>query len=236
MIAGPVLPLLLTALLAATPDAEIAAKEALDLYRAGNFAAAAVQFDRAWRLSRNPTQLRNAAKAYTKAEDLAAAAQRWRRYLELDLSADKREVAEESLTSVRARLETKRAAEQSALAGRGVAAAPPQAVTEPVVVGPSPIPWLVGGLGGAAVAAGAGLYLSGWVSFWDADGAGEPTIFREDADSARLRSGIGIGLAAAGAVAVVAAILWPDSVQTVQASVTPLPGGGAFIGLSAPLH
>jgi len=200
---------LITALaLVSATDAEVAAAQALELYRAKAYAAAARRFDDAWHLSRKPTQLHNAAKSYSKAGELETALDRWRRYLLLDLPKDKRELAEESAASLRARIDTQRTKdlelEARAPPTPGVAietAAPPPAED-------SVAPYVLGGLGGAAIAGGVGLYFSGWATYWDAESAGAPTIFPEDADAARLRSGVGIGLAAVGVAAVVAAILW----------------------------
>lgn len=70
-----------SAALAADPDPAVTlVEQAAAAYRAGRYVAAAELFVSAFELSKAPVQLRNAAKAYERAEQLDAALTAWRRY------------------------------------------------------------------------------------------------------------------------------------------------------------
>lgn len=101
----------------AGPDAAAVGlvQQATEAYRGGRYQAAAELFISAFELSSAPIQLRNAAKAYAKAEAWTQAAQTWRRYRDLpELSAGERAEAEAELRALDERQAALRS-EQAAL-------------------------------------------------------------------------------------------------------------------------
>lgn len=220
--------------LPATARAETAEEEAsraLTLYRAERYVEAARHFLRAYDLSGNPTQLHNAAKALEKGEFLSQAQVQWERYAVLeDIPANKRAQAEVRIEAIRRSLKARRKARQ-----RNAEKAPP---APPDVVTARPPPesnavarYTVAGIGAATLLGGAGLYLSGWVTYWRFDDTKETKqeVTRGQANAAKLRSGIGIGVAAAGALTIAGAFLFlQDEPPTV--ALVPAPGGMSLAG------
>src|SRR5688572_6504886 len=90
-------------------SAEEEAAKAIELHRDGRYQEAARHFLRAYDLSRNPTQLRNAAKSFEQANFHAEALAQWERYAELDIPGEKRDEARNRIDALRSLLEEKRA-------------------------------------------------------------------------------------------------------------------------------
>ncbi|MCB9649251.1 MAG: hypothetical protein H6730_21985 [Deltaproteobacteria bacterium] len=219
----PLLTPLLTALVALAPLAAPAqgdpavtlVEQAAAAYQSGRYRAAAELFVSAYELSKAPIQLRNAAKAYTKAEALAEAETTWTRYRDLEgLSGADRAEAEAELAALRERraataaraeadearvqAEAARAEAARAEAARAEAEAQAQAARAAPAPDPGPgvAPWLVLGAGAAAAAASAVLFFhaNGRLSDLDTklgttDGQGLITGIHRDAAESEL-SGI----------------------------------------------
>jgi tetratricopeptide (TPR) repeat protein len=186
-------------------SAEEEASQAIELHQAGRYQEAAQHFLRAYDISRNPTQLRNAAKSLEQAEFHAEALAQWERYLLLDIPEEKREEARGRIQALRGLLEEKRARHRESPADQPLGIEPVPAEIESHAVAR----WTVAGVGAAAVLGGVGLYLSGWATYWKHKSTRDsmPEVSRSDASAARLRSGFGIGLGAAGAATIVLAFL-----------------------------
>ncbi|MBI2377645.1 MAG: hypothetical protein HYV07_26825 [Deltaproteobacteria bacterium] len=87
------------------PEAEALAWEAVKHYRAERFSDAGAKFLEAYRLSHHPSQLRNAAKAFDKGNQLDRAVELWNEYLALPgLEPSDRAEAEASIAGARARM------------------------------------------------------------------------------------------------------------------------------------
>lgn len=213
---------------AGTPEgikqAEVIATEALELFNKGDLVGAAERFLAAYELSGRHTQLRNAAKAFETAGKLANAIDAWERYsLHPEVEPDKRAQAVAHVVELKTALSASLVPLESKPAPDAVYAPPPHAATaspseEPQLVAPAPaeapssaLAWSIVGGGSAAVVAGAILYASGWGTYgsWTDSPA---NVTREEAESARTRSGIGLVVGGVGVAAVTAAVLFafPD--------------------------
>ncbi len=198
--------------LAATgaPDPAVTlVQQGAEAYKAGRYVAAAELFVSAFELSKAPIQLRNAAKAFGKAEQWPQAQATWQRYAALpDLSPAERAEAQAELSALKqrkvaqqaqaqaqqaqaqaqaARQDAARAEQQAAQAERLAAASmrPAQASSSPVVA------YALVGTGAAAVLTSAVLFFhaNARLNNLDADlamtnGAGQiDGISRDDAQS-----------------------------------------------------
>lgn len=189
-------------------SAEEISREALTLYREGRLVEAAQKFLAAYEMSGHPTQLRNAAKAFEEGDRLEEALENWWRYVEHDIPDDKRAEAEQHIASIEARQARIRAAPPPPPppAARPPPPPPPALVvpTEPPPSSNATIRWTIAGVGAAAVVTGIVLYLSGWSTFWTHQGQDpmRPEVSRDEANAARTRSGAGLVVGAAGALAI----------------------------------
>lgn len=229
--------ILLAALLAPTAalatQAEDEARRGLAQYKAGAYAESAASFLRAYELSGSHTQLKNAAKAFEQASMLAEALTQWRRYATIkDLESDKRELAAAKVAALELQIAERRNKEKRALAEKAARERPTPPPPSIVPAQPAPPPvkssnavrWIVVGVGAAVAVTGSALYATGWTTYGQYKD--DPTsVTRAQADSAELRSGIGIGVASAGLVAIAAALLWP-SADSPDAEVTDDVAGG----------
>lgn len=214
---------------AENPEQEAA--RALTLYRAERYVEAARHFLRAYELSHNPTQLHNAAKALEKGEFLSQALVQWERYAEIDsISAEKRALANARIDAIRRTLDARRKARDRIAEEEAQAPPPPNVVQKEPPESNAVARYTVAGIGGAALLCGAGLYLSGWVTYWKFDDTKDerPEVTRSQANAAKLRSGIGIGIAAAGALTVAGAFIFMQDPP--QVALFPSPGGVALAG------
>jgi len=119
-------------------------------YREGKFKEAVDLLLEAYRLSPEPPLLYNLGRAYEGMGDLERARDAYRRYLDADRGASDRGAIEQRIATLTRQLDERAALQrQRDAAARGPAAAP---ATE--AAGPSPVPWIIAGAGGAALAAG----------------------------------------------------------------------------------
>jgi len=89
-------------------------QQGAEAYKAGCYVAVAELFVSAFELSKAPIQLRNAAKAYTKAEQWPQAEATWQRYAGLpDLSAAERAEAQAELSALKQRQVAQKAKAQA---------------------------------------------------------------------------------------------------------------------------
>ena len=211
-------------------------QQAAEAYKAGRYLAAAELFVAAFELSKAPVQLRNAAKAYTKADSYEEATATWSRYLEQPgLTASERAEAGAELRAIEAKQAALRA-EAEADAARAAAAAaearaakaatapvapPPEArVTAPPEPSPPVAAYALVGVGAAAAVTSAVLFFHANARLSDLDRAlgttdGEGKIVGislEDATSER--SGVeaertaSAVLLGAGLAAVAGGVVW----------------------------
>ncbi len=149
--------------------ASVLVERAVAAYKQGDFAKAGSFFHEAYELSHAPEQLRNAAKAYQKADDLDSAEASWREFTELDgIGASERSEAEAQLAliaekrrSIAAEEEARRAREEAARVKTATVAVAAPAPVEPRSVLPvGPIVTLA-----AAVAVG----IAGGAVYWHSE-------------------------------------------------------------------
>jgi tetratricopeptide (TPR) repeat protein len=119
----------------AQPPAEVLVERAVAAYKAGDYSRAGALFFDAYELSKASAQLRNAAKAYQKADDLERAEDLWSRYLELDsISGSERSEAEAQLALIEERRKAATAEEEARRAREE--AAHPKTITATIAVAP----------------------------------------------------------------------------------------------------
>lgn len=171
------------------------------LYQAGDFRGAIALLEEANRLSPHPVLVYNLARAHESLGENDQAVTYYRRYLELDPNAaDKGAVAKRIDTLVRAQEKPK----VEPPSGKDP---PPDGTT--VVTSPSPVPWIVAGVGVLGV--GAGAVLGGLALSKHAD-AEVPTL--DGAETERLAASaddlaLGASIAfVAGGVVAAAGIVW----------------------------
>jgi tetratricopeptide (TPR) repeat protein len=138
-------------------------RTANELYDQGQFERSAVQFEEAYRLSRRPALLYNAYVAYRDAGELRSAAGMLERYLTEQPDLDDRENLQARLVQLRATIaaqeareteldRARREAEEQARAA-AIEAAVAREQTESLERAPEVWPWIVVGVGGAALIA-----------------------------------------------------------------------------------
>jgi len=212
--AGPVTTLAQTATVApADRKAAIELfKQSRAAYQAGRFDEAANLLRRAYALDPAPTLLYNLARALESDGDIDGAADAYRRYLEADPSAKDRAAIEKRIANLdaqmqerdelRRRLEAEKAKKQAPAPSTQVVTTP-----EPEPAGPSAVPWVLAGVGGGALVAGAVLGGLAQSAHGDAEDAAS-MLDAVDADDrarglargANIAFGVGGALAAAGLV------------------------------------
>lgn len=222
--------------------AEQLAARGVAAYRAREFDKAGRYFFRAYELSREPTQLRNAAKAYDAAGEVALAREYWQRLVELPaLSEADRAEARAQLTAL-----------TPPVVAPPIVTPPPQqqqreeeevaeaavTVERPPIVQPSKAPWIIGGAGIAAFVAGTFLYAESSSQrselqrrLDDKEGGLTAGISYDESLDARarvvnLRIASGLALTA-GVAAIATGAVWlataDDGAETL--AIAPIPGG-----------
>lgn len=229
-----------------SPAEQLAAK-GVAAYRAKAFESAGRYFFRAYELSGEPTQLRNAAKAYDAAGEVELAREYWQRLFDTPgLSETDRAEAQAHLASSTPATDPERTTDDERAS---IAPARPQPaplhedpasviVERPPSETPSRAPWIIGSAGIAAVVVGAVLYaesssqradlvrrldekengLTAGISYQDSLSARSRIV------NLRVASGLAI---TAGIAAITAGTLWLATADddTDSVAVTPIQGG-----------
>jgi tetratricopeptide (TPR) repeat protein len=191
------------------PRAEKLFTESAELYREGRFAEAAQRLEDAYAISPEPVLLYNLARAYEGMGETERALSAYRRYLEADPTTRDRRSIETRIETLERQLEERRALEEktrAAAAARGrerTDAVPPRA--------PSPLPWIVAGVGALGVGAGAVL---GVMSQGKRDDAEDPDAAPNGQaaaelvdDAETLATGANVAFIAGGAV-LLGGVVW----------------------------
>lgn len=211
--------------------------ESAELYREGKFAEAAQRLEEAHAISPEPVLLYNLARAYEGMGETDRALSAYRRYLEADPATRDRRSIETRIATLERQLEERRALEEKTRAaaeardGGKPAAQPARA--------PSPVPWIVAGVGALGVGAGAVL---GVMSDGKRDDAEDPAAAPNGqaaaelvGDAETLATGANIAFIAGGAV-LVGGVVWGvidvmGSSGEAQAGRAPEPRVTVWMGL-----
>lgn len=204
-------------------------QEGDELYKQGNFAEAAEKFRAAYALDPNPTLLYNLARSYENLGELDQAADTYREYLQRQPDATDRGAIERRIETLEQQLEEKRALERAAKQKPEPTAPPAERAPEPEQTGPGALPWVVVGVGGAALIAGGVLRLMAEQKHASAEDDGDASSAQdkqENAESLAEVSGITlIAGAVVGAVGVSWLLLGSDSEKAARS-----PSLGLFAG------
>jgi tetratricopeptide (TPR) repeat protein len=131
------------------------------LYDAGRFAQAAREFEEAYRLSERPLLLYNIYVAHRDANNFPAAVEALRKFLELVPDAEGRVGLEARLRQMEETVRQQEAADAELQAAREPDGEPAETTPAPAEASPEPeragfgvLPWIIGGIGVAAVLTG----------------------------------------------------------------------------------
>lgn len=205
---------------AAVKQAERLYAEAMILYKAGNYAAAAEKFESAYAYYPEPSLLYNLAKSYEGAGDVERALDRYRRYSDHPNSTAKLRVkASERIRLLESAVAASKEAQAAAPAPSAPATTTPAASTTPTAPAAGSAPavtaaeepsYVLAGVGYGAVAVGAATAIAGGVfyglgvathSSLPSSGSSELTLAKAaelNADGAQQKQ-MGVVLASAGA-------------------------------------
>ena len=185
-------------------------KQSRAAYRQGKFREAAGLLRKAYVLDPAPTLLYNLARALESDGDFEGAVKAYRDYLAADPNAEDRAAIQQRIENLQTQLAERQELERRLAEERAKRAAPPPAPAAAARATPAPaeargpvvVPWVVAGLGGAGIVAGA--VLGGLAK--GKHGEAEDAPVQADAvtldDEARgLARGANIALVAGGAVA-----------------------------------
>lgn len=137
---------------APAPDAQALADEGTRLFRAGKFADARDKFRAAYAVDRHPLLVYNVARASESMGDVDAAIDAFQEYLAVSPDAADRLAVEQRVQSLVA--ERDRQKKLEADRDRAVSEAAKAKTREVDDASPSPVPWILVGIGGAAVTTG----------------------------------------------------------------------------------
>jgi tetratricopeptide (TPR) repeat protein len=179
-------------------------RQGTERFQSGDFRAAVDLFEQAQRLDPHPVLAYNVARAHENLGELDEAIAAYRRYLELDPKASDRGAVEQRITTLQSQRDERRALEQRTRelkAAQQTAAAAKRSQQRPPPDPPSPIPWLIAGVGAVGIGIGAtlGALATGIRDDAQADPSGEKAQELED-DSATLATAANITLIAGGAL------------------------------------
>jgi tetratricopeptide (TPR) repeat protein len=194
-------------------DAEKLFAESADAYREGRFDRAIDLLEQAYKLSKEPVLLFNLAKAQEGKGDIPAAILSYEKYLSEAAMISDRGAIEKRVETLRAQL-----ADRSALEKRAEEERLRAERAEQEKPSPSPIPWVLAGVGAAGIAVGGAL--AAVVKSKEADARAEPVQLtaaglRDDAE----RFAIGVNVAfAVGATLLAGGVTWGivDVVMTTE--------------------
>lgn len=178
-----------------SPEARAAVMfhEGVELYRAGEFVQAAVLFQRAHELDPDPVLLFNLARAREAANEHAAAAATYERYLREAPEVEDRAAIEALVRNLRERAEQRAALSEEA-------PAPPRR--------PSAAPWVVLAIGGATAGAGVGVGAMARARNADAESAESHASAVARRGEARQLQRTANALLGVGAAMAVAGLVW----------------------------
>lgn len=200
---------------AESSEAEKLFAESAAAYREGRFDRAIELLEQAYGLSKEPVLLFNLAKAQEGKGDTPGAIASYEKYLSEAAMISDRGAIEKRVETLRAQLADKSALEKKADDERRR-----REQAEQVKPAPSPIPWVLAGVGAAGVAVGGAL--AAVVKSKEADAQAEPVnedaiLLRDEAE----RMAIGVNVAfAVGGTLLAAGVTWGivDVVLTEQAN------------------
>jgi tetratricopeptide (TPR) repeat protein len=175
-------------------DAEKLFAESADAYREGRFDRAIDLLEQAYKLSKEPVLLFNLAKAQEGKGDIPGAILSYEKYLSEAAMISDRGAIEKRVETLRAQLADKTALEKRAEEERLRAERAEQEKPSP-----SPIPWVLAGVGAAGIAVGGAL--AAVVQSKEADAQAEPVqqdaaLLRDDAE--QLAIGVNVAFAVGG--------------------------------------
>jgi tetratricopeptide (TPR) repeat protein len=124
-------------------------QKSVEAYRAGRFGEAVELLREAYRLQPNPVLLYDLARAYESLGDFANASKAYRQYLDAQPNAPDRSGIERRVARLEAEI-----AERDRLLREREAARRREVLAEQNARRPNAIPWIVAGVGGAALVAG----------------------------------------------------------------------------------
>jgi tetratricopeptide (TPR) repeat protein len=179
-------------------------RQGTERFQSGDFRAALDLFEQAQRLDPHPVLAYNVARAHENLGELDEAIAAYRRYLDLDPKASDRGAVEQRITSLQTQRDERRTLEQRTQelkAAQQTAAAAKRSQQRPPPDPPSPIPWLIAGVGAVGIGVGAtlGALATGIRDDAQAEPSGEKAQELEE-ESATVATAANITLIAGGAL------------------------------------
>ncbi|MEJ7729413.1 MAG: tetratricopeptide repeat protein [Polyangiaceae bacterium] len=218
------------------PRAEKLFTESAELYREGKFAEAAQRLEEAYAISPEPVLLYNLARAYEGMGQTERALSAYRRYLEADPGTRDRRSIETRIETLERQLEERRALEDKT---RAAATRQRDGAVTPEPRAPSPLPWIVAGVGALGIGAGAVLGVMSQGKRDDAEDPAEAPSGQAAADlvgdAETLATGANVAFIAGGAV-LLGGVVWGivdvvGSASPAQAGRAPAPRVTVWMGM-----